>query len=151
MPRGGARPRAGRKFGIPNKATIERREQARIDVENAAAGTSGDVAEAATVPRKKLAKDILEEFMYLFAGMATFYKMASPSEAPNPNADERKFRDYAMLATQTARDLAPFQSPKLSAVAVGQVRKMVVVVKGGLPPRDTSSLPAIGAPAAEAE
>jgi hypothetical protein len=31
--------------------------------------------------------------------------------------------------------LPPYQSPRLSAVAVGQVTKMTVIVKGGLPPR----------------
>jgi hypothetical protein len=67
----------------------------------------------------------------------------------NPNMDEDKFRAYAAQAMHAARDLAPYQSPRLSAVAVGQVTKMVVTVKGGLPPRDTSSLPAIASPAAE--
>ena len=52
-------------------------------------------------------------------------------------------------ARATAAILAPFQSPRLSAVAVGAVTKMVVVVKGGLPPRDTRALPAIAPPAVE--
>jgi hypothetical protein len=52
----------------------------------------------------------------------------------NPNMDEDKFRAYAALAMQAARDLAQYQSPKLSAVAVGQVTKLTVIVKGGLPP-----------------
>lgn len=50
-------------------------------------------------------------------------------------------RAYAE-ARATAAILAPFQSPRLSAVAVGAVTKMIVEVKGGLPPRDTRALPA---------
>ena len=41
-------------------------------------------------------------------------------------------------ARLTATVLAQYQSPRLSAVAVGQVTKMIVTVRGGLPPRDTS-------------
>jgi hypothetical protein len=161
MPRGGTRPRAGRKkIGVPNKATIEGQEQARIHAENAAAEASGDAAEAAIVARKKLAKDVLEEFMLRFGDMAAYHQPARTWHEEkrdgqvvrvndNPNMDEDKFRAYAALATQTARDLAQYQSPKLSAVAVGQVSKMTVIVKGGLPPRNTSSAPAIAPPAAE--
>jgi hypothetical protein len=75
MPRGGTRPRAGRKkIGVPNKATIEGQEQARIHAENAAAEASGDAAEAAIVARKKLAKDVLEEFMLRFGDMAAYHQ-----------------------------------------------------------------------------
>jgi hypothetical protein len=130
MPRGGARPNAGRKFGVPNRATIERQEQARIDAENAAAEASGDAAEAAIVARKKLAKDVLEEFMLRFGDMAAYHQPARTWHEEkrggevvrvndNPNMDEDKFRAYAALATRAARDLAPFQSPKLSALKVG--------------------------------
>jgi hypothetical protein len=63
----------------------------------------------------------------------------------NPTFEKsvQTIRAYAALATQAARDLAQYQSPKLSAVAVGQV-KMTVIVKGGLPPRkiEASALPA---------
>jgi hypothetical protein len=146
MPRGGTRPNAGRKFGVPNRATIERQEQARIDAENVAAEASGDAAEAAIVARKKLAKDVLEEFMLRFGDMAAYHQPARTWHEEmragqvvrvndNPNMDEDKFRAYAALTLHAARDLAQYQSPKLSAVAVGQVTKMTVIVKGGLPPR----------------
>jgi len=159
MPRGGARPRAGRKFGIPNRATIERQEQARIDAENAAAEAVGDVAKVAPLARRKLAKDVLEESMLRFNDLAAYHQPARSWHEEkrggkvvrvndNPNMDEDKFRAYNALAMHAARDLAPYQSPRLTAAAVGQVTKMVVTVRGGLPPRDTSS-PEIAPPAAE--
>jgi hypothetical protein len=50
-------------------------------------------------------------------------------------------------ARATAAQLAPFQSPRLSAVAVGPARTMTVIVKGGLPPRNTAiEAPALPAP-----
>jgi hypothetical protein len=157
MPRGGVRPNAGRKSGIPNKATIERREQARIDAENAAAAAASDAAKAATVSRKKLAKDVLEEFMLRFGDMAAYHQPARTWHQEkrgrrvvrvndNPNMDEDKFRAYAVQAMQAARDLAPYQSPRLSTVAVGQATRKEVVVIGGLPPRKIG--PPIPAPPA---
>jgi hypothetical protein len=146
MPRGGKRLNAGRKPGIPNKATIERQEQARIDAENAAVEAARDAKEAATGPRKKLAKDVLEEFMLRFGDMAAHHQPAGTWHEEmrgrevvrindNPNMDEDKFRAYAALAMQAARELAQYQSPKLSAMAVGQVQRKLVTVVGGLPPR----------------
>jgi hypothetical protein len=66
-----------------------------------------------------------------------------------------KIRNFAFeefqkfQARATAAILAPFQAPRLSAVALGAVTKMEIVVRGGLPPRRTgpASLPA--PPAAE--
>jgi hypothetical protein len=53
-----------------------RQEQARIDAENAAVEASGDATEAAIVARKKLAKDVLEEIMLRFSGMAAYHQPA---------------------------------------------------------------------------
>jgi hypothetical protein len=47
----------------------------------------------------------------------------------------RPFCYLSGLQWITATALAQFQSPKLSAVAMGQVTKMTVIVKGGPPPR----------------
>jgi hypothetical protein len=57
-------------------------------------------------------------------------------------------RAYAE-ARATAAILAPFQAPRLSAVALGAVNKMIVEVIGGLPPRNTRGPPAIAPPATE--
>jgi hypothetical protein len=131
MPRGGKRANAGRKLGVPNKATIERREQARIAEENAAMTVGSKPLDP--IAGKMLAREVLEDFMVRFRRMALFHEVLA--DGSNPNADEGKFRCYARLATETARDLAQYQSPKLTAVAMGQVTKVTVTVIGGLPPR----------------
>ena len=80
--------------------------------------------------------------MMRFTRMALLHEVLPGGS--NPDADEAKFRAYAQLATQTARDLAQYQSPKLAAVAMGQVTKMTVVVRGGLPPRpEAPAVPAL--------
>ena len=116
MPRGsnikkGMRP-GGRSKGTPNKRTLERIEEARIAVENAKGAG------------KKLAKDVLEEFMHLFAQMALAYQPATPGmvRAPGPKGrakgDEAKFQIYSKLTVDTAKALADFQSPKFRAIMV---------------------------------
>ena len=108
MPRGGKREGTGRPKGALGKATIERLEKAKLDVREAKA--SG----------KKLGKDVLEEFMYLFAGMAAAYQPLPPGavvpvgRAPN----EDKFKEYAVLARDTAFMLAKYQSPTFKAIPV---------------------------------
>lgn len=107
----GAKPgerRGGRSIGTPNKTTIEK------------ALIAAQVVEDAQRTGKKLAKEVLEEFMMLFAGMAATYQPLPPG-MPVPagrKPDEKKFIQYAVLARDTAKDLAPFQSPTFRAVAV---------------------------------
>jgi hypothetical protein len=96
----------GRRRGTPNKATTER---ALI-----AARTVADAKAAG----KKLAKEILEDFMLLFAGMAAHFQPAPPSAAPNPHADEDNFWKCSEAAIDCADKLAPYQSPTFKAVAV---------------------------------
>jgi hypothetical protein len=117
MPRGGKRINAGRKPGTPNKATVERRERARIAAENATCKFGTE---------KLLATDVLEKRMMDFDRKASFY---------DAFGDEGLFRYYAQMTVQTAKELAPYQSPKLTAVAIGEHRKVEVVVTGGLPRR----------------
>jgi hypothetical protein len=117
MPRGGKRINAGRKRGTLNKATVERRERARIAAENAACEFGAE---------KQLATDVLEKRMMDFDRKASFYDACG---------DEAQYRYYAQMTWQVAKELAPYQSPKLSAVAVGEHRRVVVTVVGGLPRR----------------
>lgn len=108
----GAKPgerRGGRTAGTPNRATVE----AVLDAERT-------LTEARNAKgTRKLGKEVLDDFMQLFAGMAAYYQ-PSPKNAPvqNPNADKVEFKEYAMMAVKTARYLTEFQSPKFRAVAV---------------------------------
>ena len=104
----------------PSKATIERTLIAeRITGEASMAG-------------KKLAKEVLDDFMNLFAGMAAVYQPLAPGHIARPGTapDEAKFEKYARLTVETARALAPFQSPTFRAIVIapppperGMVRK----------------------------
>jgi len=94
---GGLRNGAGRPKGIPNKATIEK------------AMIAGQIAARAEMQGRKLAKEVLDEFMHLFAEMA-----ASAREG----GDETRFEKWARLAVQCAKDLAAYQSPTLRAIMV---------------------------------
>jgi hypothetical protein len=88
-----APPGVGR--GTPNKATTER-----------ALIAARTVAEA-RVAGRKLAKEVLEDFMLLFAGMAAHFQIAPPGAAPNPDADEGKFWRCSEIAIDCAAKLAP--------------------------------------------
>ena len=103
--------RGGRQLGTRNKASLEKE---RIAAE-IAARTMAD----ARVAGKKLAKEVLEEFMFLFAGMAAHYQPTPPHlPQQNVNASETKFLQYAELAVTAAKSLAPYQSPTFKAVQV---------------------------------
>lgn len=116
MPRGVPptnRPR-GRPKNSRNKATIER--------ERVAAEIAQKTVADARVAGKKLGKEVLDEFMHLFAGMAAAYQPAPPGMeiAPSPGRrpDEAKFEKYALLAIGCARDLARYQSPTFQAIQI---------------------------------
>jgi hypothetical protein len=96
---------------VPNKATIEREAlAARI------------LAEQAGKPGKKLGKEVLDDFMQLFTGLAAFYQPLPPGQLPGPNQspDEAKFEKYARFAIDCAKELAGYQSPRLKAVLLSQ-------------------------------
>jgi len=110
----GVRPgerRGGRKKGTPNKATRERVLLAKRILE-----------EQKGRPGRKLAREVLDDFMHLFLGMAAQHQplpigmAAGPGQQPN----EPKFLEFAKLAIDTAAQLAPYQSPKLKAVLVSR-------------------------------
>jgi hypothetical protein len=108
--KGGARPGAGRKPGVPTKATVEREILAqRILAE-----------QAGRRPDKKLGKEVLDDFMHLFAGLAAYHQpvpknMTAPADR---EPDEGKFKEYAGFAIKCASELANYQSPKFKAVAI---------------------------------
>ena len=69
---------------------------------------------------KKLAKEVLEEFMLLCAGMASTYQPTAPGTPPNPNYDEERFRYSLEMTRDFAKALAPYQSPTFKALSVQQ-------------------------------
>lgn len=98
----------GRKAGRMNKRTVEKIEEARLAVEESRGR------------KLKLGKEVLEEFMHLFAGMAATHQPL-PEGMPVPrgrNPNEEKFLAYAKLTVDAAKALADFQSPKFKAIAV---------------------------------
>ncbi len=140
----GARPgerRGGRHKGVPNRATIEKAKVAELALAEAKA------------QGRKLAKDVLEDFMHLFAGMAAHYQPIPEGQAVPPGRapHEGKFGEYSRLAVDCAHKLAPYQSPTFRAIVIapppedrGEDRKRftLTIFEGGkardgelLPPR----------------
>jgi hypothetical protein len=106
MPQGGKRSNAGRKPGIPNRATIER------------ALIAEQVMARATMEAKPLGKEPLDAFMTEFTAMAEHYRPALPGQPANPNEDEGRYLKFARLAVDAATRLVPYQSPTFRAVVV---------------------------------
>jgi hypothetical protein len=95
----------GRAKGVPNKKTIERAQMAERALTQ--------------VPGRKMAKEVLDEFMIVFAGMAAAYQPLPPgSQQTKPGADANLFEKWARLAVETAAKLAPYQSPTFRAIVV---------------------------------
>jgi hypothetical protein len=95
MPVGGKREGAGRPKGVPNRSTVERLLQVSIPY------VQGEV---------RLAKDVLHELMLQFRALAI-------------DAYEREdtvaFTRWAERAVDCASELAPYESPRLQAMALG--------------------------------
>ena len=96
----------GRQKGTPNKKTQQRLLQVAMDQHDSAKG------------RKKLAKDVLEDFMHLTAGMAAMYQPRHPDAPQNPHQNEEKFWKCVELTRDFATALAKYQSPTFKAIAV---------------------------------
>jgi hypothetical protein len=133
----------GRVRGTKNKATLERELQARLEherlaeLERLAAGAKDQIA-LAQVAGVRLMKEIAFEFAAQFATLAAYYRpqLVVHDGAvidQNPNGNEAKYKEYAVLGKDTAIAAAPFQSPRYSAVMVGQTQLTKVVVEGGMP------------------
>lgn len=128
----------GRPKGAKNKTTIERN---RIAAEIAAR----TVIDAKTTG-KKLAKEVLDDLMHLFVGMAAHHQPTPPGAPPVAGArpDEARFEKYARLALETARALASYQSPTFRAIVVAPApdanqpeqrkRFTLTIFEGGKPP-----------------
>lgn len=102
--------RGGRKKGKLNQATIDKAVRAEADVIRH------------EVSGKKLAKEVLEDYMFAFHAIAAVYQRSlveamQAGRLPNPG-DVEKFKDWGTLVTKTAADLAKYQSPTFRAIAV---------------------------------
>ena len=85
MPRGGPRPNSGRKKGSRNKRSIGIAER-MVEAGGASTGSA-----ATQPPAKKLARDVLEDFMLRFTSMA------------ERETDPIKFERYARFAVYCAK------------------------------------------------
>lgn len=137
----GAKPgerRGGRKKGVPNKATIEK------------ALIAEKIADQAEMRGEKLAKEYLNDFLKVFAGMASFYQPAFPGiSAQNPNEDEDQFTRWADRVIATAKELAKYQSPQLRSIEATHKGSISVVdVLADLPEKDLTALERILRPLA---
>lgn len=123
MPRGpgkhgGPRPNSGAPKG-PKPATILKIERANIQEQiDASIEKAVTRIEKARADGKKLAVDVLEDFMNLFAGMAAHHQPLPPQQGRNPNEDRVLFMEYSGRAIDCASQLAGYQSPKFKAIAV---------------------------------
>jgi len=147
MPRGGKQPGAGRPKGSKGKATLERELQARLErervalLEKIASGAPEEVAAVkAQAAGKRLMKDSAFDIQAVLASMAAYYQPQPTIVAgkvvnldANPNANEEKFKEYAMMAAQLAVGAAKYQSPSFSAMVVGASVVTKVEISGGLP------------------
>lgn len=117
---------------------IRAREQAEKDLrESVIADNAVATIEAAQKVNLKLGKEILAQFANALAGRAAYYQPV----AGNQYADEKKFLRYTELAIYAADKLAPYESPRLAAVMVGQAQTRKIEVVGGLPgPNDVPML-----------
>ncbi len=108
--RGGAGRGQGRKVGIPNKATLEKALIAKRTVDDARA--SG----------KKLAKEVLEDYMFAFNAVAAHYQRniveALKIGGQPAKVDLDGFERWGGLTTRTGADLAKYQSPTFKAIQV---------------------------------
>jgi hypothetical protein len=69
-----------------------------------------------------MATFIIFDLAEQFAGLAAYYQPVPAADGTltgNPRFNEEKFKEYAVLARDTALGAAAYQSPKLAAVAVG--------------------------------
>jgi|SRR5579862_1494681 len=157
MPRG-AQPgerRGGRPPGSKNKATLEREAQALLDrarieeIDRLQAAGVPEATAAAATGGVKLMKDIAMDFARVFAGLAAFYQpwpkwiqdaTTGAIRNANPNFNETKFKEYSLLATQTALGAAPYESPRLSAMMVGSAIVNEIEIIGGLPDDEDGGL-----------
>lgn len=111
--------RGGRKAGTPNKKTIIAMEEQRLAEIAKTAERERVAKERAHIP---LGKDVLEDYMQAFAGIAAIYQNKLLAEYQQTQtmtaATLNEFERWGSLTATTAKALADFQSPKFKAIMV---------------------------------
>ena len=109
--------RGGRLKGTRNRATIEKARIAELEIDKA------------KETGRKLAKEYLQDFLPVLAGMAATYQPLPPGMiAPNGRQpDDAKFEKWLNYVIDVAAKLAPYESPTFRAVVVADAGK------GGIP------------------
>jgi hypothetical protein len=102
--------RGGRGRGTKNLRTIEDELNAGMDAER--------TFSEARAHHKKLAKEVIADFMAVFMGIATRYQPLAKDGTPNPDFNEDKFERWSMNALHAAKWLAPYQSPTFRQVTL---------------------------------
>lgn len=93
---------------VAARRKLGRQQAAAAEVEIVQAAEAE--AAATGLPRNKLAKEILEDACNYYYGLAAKYQPAPG----NATADEKLFDVYMTKAANIAKDLAPYQSPRLA-------------------------------------
>jgi len=147
----------GRPKVVKNKKTIEKMIREKLAaqreemLEQARAEVLSEEVAKAKVAGVKPAKDVLEDLMRLSMGLVAIHQPARPSDdedalrlqGRDPNYE--KFRFWFGQTKEVASALAPFQSPRFSAVMVGQAQVSEITIEGGLPDAEDGGLVDAGA------
>ena len=125
----------GRPVGAKNVKTLEREALEAREREVREAEAKAWVADKTVTPVtvKKLAKEVLDDLMNLYMGLTAHYQPWPAARGKNPHEDISKFNYYSQRAAEVAAALTPYQSPRLSAVAIGAAIVNRVEVVGGMP------------------
>lgn len=114
--------RGGRQAGVPNKATVEAQERARLAAEIATSMsrplTQPAPAGAPAPVQRKLMRERLEELAEICIGAAAFFQPAAQGQRPNPHENWGEFHKWVETAIKAADKAADYQSPKYRAIAV---------------------------------
>jgi hypothetical protein len=105
---------SGRKKGTPNKATLEKRAKAALQIVQDS---------QKPIEERELAKDALMRIAQLAEGAAAVNRPTPQSDisegiTPNPDGDWGRFYEWIKLTAWCYKAAADFQSPKMLGVAV---------------------------------
>jgi hypothetical protein len=131
--------------GALNKRTLDRRaEAARLEMlrrDDEARRMGVD-----TIPEKPVVQGVegLQKSTMLAENMVAFLQPKGAWSRDekgnlingNPFFDLREFRYWHAIFMTSSDKLAAYQTPKLAAVAIGEHRRVEIVVTGLLPPRE---------------